>query len=313
MAALLVQPHLEPPRKLYRIDRAGDRMYYYLDRGRPVMYPSVTTVIRANMPTSPHLIKWIGDLGTEAAEEYRDERAAFGTFMHKTFEEYLVARYYDLDTMEMQLVQFLQQEGMPEHFASKWLHEMQKALLGFAQWVKDHNVKALAIEVALASDEMQVAGMVDLVCEMDIEVKGFWGDVYKSGEKKGDPKETTQTMRIKAIVDFKSGKNFYDDHAIQLEIYRRMWNENYPEHQIDRIFNWSPIDWRSAPSYKFKDQTDNPQLYRVDHIIAMSKAANARRERTALIISGKLTDNPSACVEIIDYSDLLTKKHESKN
>ena len=313
MAALLVQPHLEPPRKLYRIDRAGDRMYYYLDGNTPVMYPSVTTVIRNNMPTSPHLIKWIGDMGTEAAEEYRDERAAFGTFMHKTFEDYLVAKFYDLDTMEQSLVNYLRTEGLPETLAAKWLHEQQKALLGFAQWVSDYKVKPLAIEVALASDEMEVAGMVDLICEATIEEKGYFGEVYKTGANAGQPKETKREATVLAIVDFKSGKDFYDDHAIQLEIYRRKWNENFPNTPIDRIFNWSPSDWRNAPSYKFKEQTNNPQLYRVDHIIEMNKAANKRRERVATVISGKLTDNPSACVEFIDYTNLIQRKHESKD
>lgn len=313
MAALLVQPHLEPPRKLYRIDRAGERMYYYLDAGKPVMYPSVTTVIRGNMPTSPHLIKWIGDMGTEAAEEYRDERAAFGTFMHKTFEEYLVAKFYDLDTMEDSLLNYLRMEGLPETLAAKWLHEQQKALLGFAQWVSDFNVDPLAIEVSLASDAMEVAGMVDLVCRLTIEEKGYFGEVYKTGANAGQPKESKREATVLAIVDFKSGKNFYDDHAIQLEIYRRMWNENLPETPIDRIFNWSPSDWRTAPRYKFKEQTSNPQVYRVPHIIEMSKEANKRRERVATVISGKLTNNPSECVEFIEYANLIQRKHESKD
>ena len=313
MAALLVQPYLQPPRKLYRIDQAGDRAYYYFDGKNPVIFPSVTTVIRSNMPTSPHLIKWMGDMGTEAAEEYRDERAAFGTFMHMTFEQYLVGGVYDLDLMHDALLGYLEREGLSPGLADKWLMEQQKTLLGSAQWIIDHNVKPLCIEIALASDAMEVAGMIDLVCEMDIEEKGYFGEVYKSGANAGQPKESKRTKRIKAIVDFKSGKNFYDDHAIQLEIYRRMWNENFPEHHIEQIFNWAPTDWRTAPTYKFKEQTDHPQLYRVDHIMAMNMKANLKRERVATIISGKLRDNPSECIKFIDYSQLLQERHEVTN
>lgn len=314
MAAQLAQPHLQPPRKLYRIDAAGDRQYYYLqDDGTPVFFQSVTTAIRNGMPTSPHLIKWMGDMGTEAAEAYRDERAAFGTFMHITFEQYLLNKCYDLDNMQGELLNYLRLEALPETWANKWLLEQQKALLGFAAFVTEYKVKPLCIEVALASEEMQIAGMIDLVCEMTVPTKGYWGEEYKTGERKGQPKESTKDVTVTAIVDFKSGKNFYDDHAIQLDIYRQMWNENFPDHPVNRTFNWSPSDWRTAPTFKLKEQTDHPQLWRVPYIIGQNIEANRNKQRSATIISGMLEADPTKCVEIIDYSQLIQQRHESKD
>ena len=90
-------------------------------------------------------------------------------------------------------------------------------------------------------------------------------DPYKSGAKKGLPKETGEPMEILVIVDLKSGrKGFYKSHKVQLAIYWLMWKSCYSDQPCPvGVYNWSPKDWRwkSGPSYNFTDQTDayNPQ------------------------------------------------------
>lgn len=139
-------------------------------------------------------------------------------------------------------------------------------MLCLAKFVKDYNVKPLAIEKVLrienllkkvspelyesikeslkeddADIELGVASPLDFLCEMEFveKVRGFHGEIYKtkSGEHNaGDPKETVKeiTRKVIAIVDFKSGGfkrsgSFYPEHAFQLELYRIMVEENFKE------------------------------------------------------------------------------------
>lgn len=303
------------PRTMYRLNVAGDRLYYYINEaGEPVFKESVSSVIRKNTPTSPGLLKWYGNMGTEAAEEYVEERAGFGTFMHKEIESFILNGFYDLDNLEESLRAYLEIERLDPNFEKKWAYEMKRNLLSFAAWYRDFKVEPLAVEISLASDLYNVAGMMDLPCELTITETGYWGEVYKTGEKKGQPKETKKETRIRAIVDFKSGKNFYDDHALQLELYRLIWNENYPDLPIQRIFNWAPTEWISAPTYKFKDQTDHPQLPKIPMILAMNELDQRKRSRQAKIFSGTIEKDgdPASCVKFIEYSELIKSKHNEK-
>lgn len=300
------------PRKMYRLTAGGERIYYYLnDQGEPVFKESVSSVIRKNTPTSPFLMKWYGDMGTEAAEDYKDERAAFGTFMHKEIESYILNGEYDLDRLEESLRAYLEIERLNPGFEQKWAYEMKRNLLSFAAWYRDHEVEPLAVEISLASDIWNVAGMMDLPCELTITESGYWGEVYKSGPNKGQPKETKKGTRIRAIVDFKSGKSFYDDHALQLELYRLIWNENYPDLPITRIFNWAPSDWINEPGYKFKEQTDHPQLEKIPMILAMNEIDQRKKSGQKKILSGTIRkgEDPAANVQFVSYTDLVKAKH----
>ena len=78
----------EPPYRVYQLNGDGHRYYYRFDEsGEPVFYPSVTTLLKQVMPTSPFLIEWMLANGKEGAVEKRDLAAAYGTFMHIQFIE----------------------------------------------------------------------------------------------------------------------------------------------------------------------------------------------------------------------------------
>lgn len=304
-----------PPVKMYRLDIEGDRVYYYFDeKGEPVFKQSVTSVIARNTPTSPGLIKWYADQGMEAATDHRDTRAAFGTFMHICLEKFLLNGEYDLDRLDEDIDAYAEMERLPADFGRKHSREAKKSILGFAAFCNEHKVKPVAVEISLASKQYQVAGMLDLACEMVVKEKGFFGEKYKTGPRKGKPKETTEEITIRAMVDFKSGKNFYDDHAMQLEIYRRIWNENFPEYQIDRIFNWAPSDWRSAPTFKLKDQTSVKCIKKVGLILDMNEIDQQDKNRRATIFKGTVRRDTdfSDNIETVDYRDFVkAKKKES--
>jgi hypothetical protein len=170
-----------------------------------------------------------------------------------------------------------------------WADELKKDVLAFAQFMIDKNVKPLAIEICLYHPTDGYAGAIDIVCEMDDEVKGFFGETYASGANKGQPKESKRIERVRAIVDIKSGrKGFYESHEIQLKAYEDMWNIHFPKKPIDRLYNWSPKDWRSAPGYNLKDQTNSPNAYKLPHLVALAKIEDEKRSNVITVISGEI-------------------------
>ncbi|MDA7514206.1 PD-(D/E)XK nuclease family protein [bacterium] len=305
---------IEPKEKLYRLDsKSGDRYYYkFGDGGKPNFYMSVTTFISKALPSNFFLIKWIAEMGVQRAEEYKLERAAYGTFLHGATEELTINRAYDLDKLDVRLKEYIDSKELSPSFLGSWYVEMQKDILAYAQFIIDHDVKPIAIEIMLASEKMGVAGALDLVCEMDWEEKGFWGEVYKSGARKDEPKETKKKIRIKAIVDTKSGKKgFYESHELQLHTYKMMFEENYPEHKIDKVFNWSGSHWRSRPDYKLKDQTGSKTAVKIPYYVDLAKIeADAKDEKGLLIVEGKieLDKGIEKNVRVITKEELVMSK-----
>lgn len=319
MEAMFFDPYAlrVQPRTVYRVGGTSKRVYYTLDKnGDPFFYSSVTSAIARNLPTSPHLIKWIAEKGIEEAENYKEERADYGTFLHIECANMLIARKLDLDTLQDRLMQYMEEKKLPANFVYH-AEELRKDLLAFAQWVIDYKVKPLAIEMILADEEMGMGGAIDLPCQLTISEKGFFGEVYKSGVNKGTPKETKRDMEIRAIVDFKSGrKGFYDSHKIQLEIYKRLWNKNYPDLPIDRVFNWSPKEWTgSKPTYNFTDQTDKDGGEMAGLIIEMERIRRKKEKNGILVVQGEINLDKGNLEEnyySVDLGEFVKGKHDER-
>lgn len=260
---------IEPPYKVWQINSKGHRYYYkFDDNGTPEFYPSVTTILSQTMPQSPFLIKWIADKGIDEAERYKAERAAYGTFMHAQFEELIINRVYDLDGLKAKLKDYIDNNKLPADFIY-YADDLKKDVLAFAQFVLDYDVKPLAVEIALVHPVYNYAGMIDLPCTM----------LAKPGSKD----------YINAIVDFKSGrKGFYEEAEIQLHLYKMMWNENFPDVPIERVFNFSPKDWRKKPTYNLKDQTDSPNAQKIPYLLELAAIEDAKRDNTFTAVTGAI-------------------------
>lgn len=258
----------EPAYKIYQLNQEGHRYYYRFEDGQPVLYPSVTTLLHQTMPTSPFLIQWMLDNGAEGAAEKRDLAAAYGTFMHAQFERLVVARTYNFDEAPAELQKYMERENLPDKVYLDWLGKIRKDVLAFAQFMRDFKVVPLAIEIGLCHPGRHYAGCVDMPCLLT------------------DPKTGEQ---FPAIVDFKSGrKGFWEEHELQLELYREMWNVNFPDLPVERIFNFAPKDWRKGPTYTLKEQTNSPNLAKIPALLALAAIEDSKRENSVTLISGEI-------------------------
>lgn len=269
----------EPAYRLFQLNSDGHRYYYrFNDAGEPEFYPSVTTLLKQVMPTAPALLDWMIANGKDGSTEKRDLAAAYGTFMHGEFEKLIINRRYDFDSVPAALLAYMERENLPEKVFAEWLPKVRKDVLAFAQFIKDWNVKPLAVEIGLYHPKFHYAGCLDLPCVMT------------------DPKTGKSFV---AIVDFKSGrKGFYEEHELQLHLYREMWNVHYPETPVARVFNFSPKDWRKAPTYNLKDQTDSVNAKKLPYLLALATIEDEKRDNTLTIVrgvldldKGKISDN----------------------
>ena len=269
----------EPAYRLFQLNSDGYRYYYrFNDVGEPEFYPSVTTLLKQVMPTPPSLLDWMIANGKDGSTEKRDLAAAYGTFMHGEFEKLIINRRYDFDSVPAAMLAYMERENLPEKVFAEWLPKIRKDVLAFAQFIKDWNVKPLAVEIGLYHPQFHYAGCLDLPCVMT------------------DPKTGKSFV---AIVDFKSGrKGFYEEHELQLHLYREMWNVHYPETPVTRVFNFSPKDWRKSPTYNLKDQTDSANAKKLPYLLALATIEDEKRDNTLTIIrgvleldKGKISDN----------------------
>ena len=252
-----------------RFQQGGNRFYYTVEEdGNINLYSSATTLIKDGYAEDGYALEaWRNRLRAEGkSPEYElTYSATRGTLMHFLLGEYLQGKIIDLGSVNNHILEFAPELTTLSYYSevinkdSLWL---VKSILAFAQFVKDYNVKPLALELIMKSEKYKVASPIDLVCTMDIEEKGFFGEVYKTdskatGAKKGDPKESKRIRTIFAIVDFKSTQSgFFDKHYFQLQLYKRILKENYPDLDIEGLYNWSPKDWISTPTYNLKEQSD---------------------------------------------------------
>lgn len=306
----------EQPEPVYRLDSSGHRYYYTFDEnGEPRFFVSVTTLIKQTLPTAPSLIKWMADMGYEESQRYAAERANYGTFMHSQIAELIINRTYNLDQLKSRLRTYIESQQLPADFIN-YADDFKKDLLAFAQFMKDVDLKPLAIELVLTNPVDGYAGAIDLAAEITIEEKGFFGEVYKTGANAGKPKETKRQRRIKAIIDFKSGrKGFFPEHEVQLHAYKTMWNMHFEANPIEKVFNWSPKDWRgTTPTYNFKDQTESKNAQKLPYLVELARIEEEKRENTVTVCNGIIDIDKSLESNITELSlaEVVKKRQQMK-
>ena len=301
---------LDPvPYEVFRVKVGGGRLYYTMVDDEPRFYISLTTLTRHTLPTSEFLIKWISSMGEKEAKAYMEERAEYGTLMHHTFGEFMMEKKYNFDLTEGFIKNAIAM-GVIKYYKEDWIEELNKDVAAFAMFCHDYKVEPLAIELVMVSKD-GYGTLIDLVCKMHEEVDGFdYDNPYKSGKRKGQPREIKIKKDITALINFKSGKHgFYEEHEVQLEFERRLFVENYPDIKIDAIYNWAPKDWKGKPSYTLKDQTGQLNGQKADYLLGLAKIELMKKlpNKLSLATSVKYGDAPQ--VNESSVYDYIKQRH----
>lgn len=276
----------EPAYQVRRIDQNGNRFYvafnpitgeYLKTKNGSMFFQSVTSFIKNSQPTSIHLIKWQVERGWERAKYEAQQAADYGTLMHIWFGKLLINGSVTLDGIGEFVGIYIKEKGYTLDLLNSWTENLVSDLLAFAQWCADYEVTPLAVETTLVSLELGVAGTLDLFCKMN-------DKCYTEKTEKDKRK------RINAIVDFKSGrKGFYDDYEVQLEAYKFLWDENFPDDlKPDALYNFAPTDWRKQPDYKLKNQTGATNTALLKHFVSIAEITGEGRKPSFFEYSGEL-------------------------
>lgn len=277
---------LTQPRLIYRINGGGGDRYYYSPNQTNTgvefeIYVSTTTFTKKVLPVPFGLIQWMKENGEES-DAIRDLAADYGTLMHICIADFLISGYDFSATREI-VSKYLERLGHHKSLILPWTKRINKDVAAFKQFCTEWEVEPILIEAMLASDEMGIAGTIDLVAKMrdpktkkayekevsarDKAIEKHNADYsawLESPGKKKQPEldekfinEPVLKDKVIGSVDFKSGKYFSDSHHLQLQINKLIFEENYPEVKIDISLNWKPNDWEVVPTYTIKDQTES--------------------------------------------------------
>ncbi|MCX6145738.1 MAG: hypothetical protein NTW25_00585, partial [Candidatus Kapabacteria bacterium] len=235
---------------LYRWDDKFKRYYFEIDNvtDEVTFYPSVTTILSKVLPESEFLSMKKTELGKEYWT-WMNELASQGTFIHQELAGFFETGTIDFTTIQDRIKNYIL-ESKQQYSVSSWCRVVLPKIISFIKFAEECNVEPILIEstVKFNDDNLKWAGTIDLLAYIDINKKGFWGDVYKSDAthgKKGDPKESTKVFRELCLIDFKSGTADIDSYAMQLQMYKLAIEQNM-NIQIDNIVNVKPKEYKSG-------------------------------------------------------------------
>jgi hypothetical protein len=164
-------------------------------------YPSITWIVGC-WPKGIEFYKWLAQKGWDEAESIKESAGNRGSAVHAAIELILKGEEFRIDT---QIVD--QSKSTETNLATRELtFEELVAVKSFLDWKeateKDYHLETLAIETVLMSDKYKAGGTLD------------W--LVKLTPKEGDAAPTF------FLVDFKTSKQVWITHKMQVSAYRRM-------------------------------------------------------------------------------------------
>lgn len=264
-----------PDYQVGRVSYGNGRSYLRIRDGeleQPFrLYTSLTTAINQCAPMERPLLEWYCKLGLAEADRQLKISQHYGTLMHMLLGSYLINNFFDFDGVKDTVNGYVISKGLTFPECKEWEQKLKYDVAAFISFAQQSNIIPLGIEYVLLSDK-GYGTLIDLVCKMDVEEKGFFGEVYKSGASTGQPKETKRITQKTCIINFKSGRHgFYRSNGIQIELERQLFEENFPDIKIECAINWSPKDWTVSPSWNLKDWTGEIEQSELDAILTLAE------------------------------------------
>ena len=173
--------------------------------------PGVTTILGELAWNRGALIGWAFKVGQEEPDlkspyQKRDEAAALGTALHETIEASLRGQSDNAV-----------REALAEAVADEDAYKpVLKSLESFFRWRDMTRFEPLHLEMSLVSERHRYGGTID--------VEGNCGGML-------------------SLLDWKRTGGIYRETHIQVEAYRKLYEENYPERRLDgwlHVVRFSP-------------------------------------------------------------------------
>lgn len=296
---------------LRRLDYAGKRNYFTVTEENQLdkMYTSTTTFTKAVLPTSPYLLDWMKNKSKEEQDFILKSSSTYGTLMDILYSQLIISG--TVENIAEQTIEFTKSENLQTINHNKWIEQLKKDCLSFAQFVKDYDVKPLLVSCPLKSERYQLAGTLDLLCSMNEKIP-----------TQTDIKKGVEIKRIVAIVDYKAKigdfslksdrSSFYESECLQVLIYRYLLKENFEDYSNVSLCNFSPSNWRTNPGYNFK-RWDNTKVLegmemKLVNYWSNFRIDNASNERSVMEIEDKITlENFNDEFRTIPLTDYINK------
>jgi hypothetical protein len=259
------------------------------------------------------LLEWNVKLGLIEADRQLKLSQHYGTLMHIVLGGYLKNKVLEFESMEDLVQGYTSTKGYWQPECEGWAEKLKYDSLAFALFCQEHKIIPLGIEYVLLSEKYGFGTLIDLVCKMQVDVLSDWGEKYKSGAQKDQPKLTKQPVEKLVIINFKSGRNgFYPNNGIQAIAEKMLWEENFPDMPLDAAFNWSPKEWTAFPSYNLKDWTGEVTLEEVEAIMQLATLRfgdKAMNKKYTSIFGNYINGNPiDSVLKSIDVYEFCKRK-----
>jgi hypothetical protein len=242
-----------------RMNHKGHRFYFARDGKKVVTAAGITTCLDHSFGEPIGIRKWKDD-NPNWKEELRT-RADYGTLCHYGYAEFI---------KHGKIPQYLI-DIADETFDKKM--QFKRDMISLKKFIKDYNVKFLFLEGILAKKytlpnkkKSYICTAIDSFVQLDIPEKEkveVEDGEYKIGQKKGQMKykiETVTTVKTYySILDLKSNfnedtsKSFYSSHKGQLIFGRDLIKEYLGIKEEIKMFNISPLGWRTEPKYQLTE------------------------------------------------------------
>lgn len=193
--------------------------------------------------------KMRAELGVEGQEAYLSTMADFGSLTHECLVRIKQQGFLDWGFEQDYARQFFEgsakRNGIEPNFnvIRSQVFDYCKAAASLLQFVHDNVMEIYAIETMAMSDELQIATPLDLVCRVK--------------EKKGE--------RVVGL-NIKTSEQFGLHHWEQVSVEMHLWNNTYPDFQIDATGLLRHKDWnqkKGLPTYAYElmDSEDQQKTF----------------------------------------------------